>query len=404
MCGRCELLVIDKDALEVLFSADPLSARRICFSILKGWRERDQRKLAMFRYRIYATPERHELLVATLKVQYAWMVYSDGLARKNDALYKLVNQPHLTPVQRWASRPDGKASTAARPGGRPSLAAQLSYGSLGALAAAGPEAVETASVVDDDVGAASSFSSSSSSKVMGAGAEAVKPSSKVMGAGAEAVKPASRVGGGVHAFAAADDAAAARGGGADGGDRVSKASTRSYGGLQKRSISFPPQRLQTAAAARESGGGGVKAALGVAACASFTQLQTIGQQQLPSASENSQVSSGGRHHQASSTGQQDGSDPAPLEDALEVVDGASSRAARSVDRSEQALMIIAQSIDELRQQVAINAKTQSELQTSQLHLIAQVAGMDAKLSTYIATAQERAKPAPLSPARAHHVI
>ena len=67
-------------------------------------------------------------------------------------------------------------------------------------------------------------------------------------------------------------------------------------------------------------------------------------------------------------------------------------------------MIIAQSIDELRQQVAINAKTQSELQTSQLHLIAQVAGMDTKLSTYIATAQERAKPAPLSPARAHHVI
>ena len=38
---QCDLLLIDKDALEKIFAADPLSARRVCVSVLKDFEKRD---------------------------------------------------------------------------------------------------------------------------------------------------------------------------------------------------------------------------------------------------------------------------------------------------------------------------------------------------------------------------
>ena len=60
-------------------------------------------------------------------------------------------------------------------------------------------------------------------------------------------------------------------------------------------------------------------------------------------------------------------------------------------------MTLRTELDEMRQVLANVSKVQGDLHTSQLHLTAQVAGMDAKLSAFIASVEERARSAPPTP-------
>ena len=105
--STCDLLNLDKESLESIFSADPLSARRVCVSVLEGFQERDRRRRHAMYYRMMTTPGQNKDLKAALLVQYKWFNYCDIMARENDSLYRFVLQTNLTSAQRFQSRAEG---------------------------------------------------------------------------------------------------------------------------------------------------------------------------------------------------------------------------------------------------------------------------------------------------------
>ena len=89
---RCELLVIDKESLIDVFKHDVVSTRRICAVVVRGFRERDLRRRFVMAHRIRVAANNERRLCAALKVQLAWMIYTDREAQKHDILYQHVLQ------------------------------------------------------------------------------------------------------------------------------------------------------------------------------------------------------------------------------------------------------------------------------------------------------------------------
>ena len=139
---QCELLVIDREALEIVFRHDVISAQRICTAVVRGFRERDMRRRFVLAHRIRLAYKRERHLCAALTLQLAWMNYSDKVAQEHDPLYKHVLQ---APQNRMRARRShdlrGALSTA------PSKASSTPERPPGAVASTPPTDVTAAAVV-----------------------------------------------------------------------------------------------------------------------------------------------------------------------------------------------------------------------------------------------------------------
>lgn len=84
----CEMLIITKSDLALLFKADRISARRICTVVLRGFFSQERLRSLAWKFRI--TVCRDPRLRAAMIMQYAWRRYMDIQMQENDEIYSLV--------------------------------------------------------------------------------------------------------------------------------------------------------------------------------------------------------------------------------------------------------------------------------------------------------------------------
>ena len=87
---HCELLTIDKSDLRRLFAADPLSASRICKTVLRDHNKSEKtRDLAVF-LRLATMPRGEER--SAFLCQRAWRRYCDRMAMRHDDVYRMIRE------------------------------------------------------------------------------------------------------------------------------------------------------------------------------------------------------------------------------------------------------------------------------------------------------------------------